>query len=94
LERKADAAGFKLRRVRSSAGSVPAVDVRPEANQLGWRYSDDGRKRLQFGAVLFEGELSVSDAARFRQALASGIGSGKAYGFGLLSIAPVSSAPA
>jgi hypothetical protein len=29
----------------------------------------------------------VQDVERFRQTLISGIGSGKAYGFGLLSIA-------
>jgi CRISPR system Cascade subunit CasE len=37
--------------------------------------------------VQFEGDLEVTDAAAFRAALAQGIGSGKAYGFGLLSIA-------
>lgn len=88
LERKAEAAGFKLRRVQSSDGSVAAVDVRPEDNQRGWRAAAGDRKPLLFGSVLFEGELSVSDAERFRRALASGIGSGKAYGFGLLSVAP------
>ncbi len=44
--------------------------------------------RLTFGAVLFEGRLRVTDADRFRAALAGGIGPAKAYGFGLLSIAP------
>lgn len=44
--------------------------------------------RLTFGAVLFEGRLRVTDADRFRAALAAGIGPAKAYGFGLLSIAP------
>jgi CRISPR system Cascade subunit CasE len=37
--------------------------------------------------VLFSGRLEVTDAALFRDALAKGIGSGKAFGFGLLSIA-------
>lgn len=41
-----------------------------------------------FQGVLFEGRLRVANAERFRTALASGIGPGKAYGFGLLSIAP------
>ena len=45
-------------------------------------------KRLTFGAVLFEGELEITNAEDFRNALTHGIGSGKAYGFGLLSIAP------
>ena len=44
--------------------------------------------RLTFGAVLFEGRLRVTEADRFREALATGIGPAKAYGFGLLSIAP------
>jgi CRISPR-associated protein, Cse3 family len=39
------------------------------------------------GAVLFTGYLKVTDADRFRTALEHGIGSGKAFGFGLLSIA-------
>ena len=42
---------------------------------------------LRFGAVLFNGRLEVTDAERFQQTLATGIGSGKAFGFGLLSIA-------
>ena len=46
---------------------------------------------MSFGSVLFEGELIVTDVEAFRAALVKGIGSGKAYGFGLLSIArPVS----
>jgi CRISPR system Cascade subunit CasE len=38
--------------------------------------------------VVFEGRLRVTDAEAFRRALAAGIGSGKAFGFGLLSVAP------
>jgi len=33
--------------------------------------------------------LQVTDAEKFRESLKTGIGTGKAYGFGLLSIAPV-----
>lgn len=43
--------------------------------------------RLTFGSVLFEGALRVTDAAAFRVAVQHGIGSGKAYGFGMLSLA-------
>jgi CRISPR system Cascade subunit CasE len=42
---------------------------------------------MTFGDVVFEGRLRVGDAEAFRRALAVGIGSGKAYGFGLLSVA-------
>jgi CRISPR system Cascade subunit CasE len=43
---------------------------------------------LTFGSVVFDGVLRVTDARAFNNTLVTGIGSGKAYGFGLLSIAP------
>lgn len=40
-------------------------------------------------AVEFQGVLTVMDAVKFREAFGRGIGSAKAFGFGLLVIAPV-----
>lgn len=83
LERKGrDQCGFRLTSVQAR-DDVPNIRTQPEDRALGKR----GGARLAFGSVLFEGELEVVDAAAFRQALLGGIGSGKAYGFGLLSIA-------
>lgn len=55
----------------------------------------EGRVRVEKGgteawllAVRFEGVLKVTDADQFRQTIASGIGSAKGFGFGLLSVAP------
>ncbi len=45
-------------------------------------------RRVTYGSVVFEGILIVTNASDFVAALQSGIGQGKAYGFGLLSIAP------
>lgn len=59
--------------------SIPSTKVHGGRRESG---------RLTFGAVLFEGRLRVTNAERFRQALLDGIGPAKAYGFGLLSIAP------
>lgn len=90
LHRKADQHGFRLLGVRVNP-DVADVRVAPEGKVLGWREVRDetnSKRRLTFGAALFEGVLEISDAEKFRQALLSGIGSGKAYGFGLLSIAP------
>ena len=42
---------------------------------------------MTFGSVLFEGRAEVAGADAVRSAIASGVGSGKAYGFGLLSLA-------
>ena len=43
--------------------------------------------QLVHQAVTFDGILTVTDPALFRQALEGGIGSGKGFGFGLLSVA-------
>ena len=84
LKRKAEASGFRLLPVRLN-DDVANVRAQPEDKYRGRR---DETGKLSFGSVLFEGELEIIDSASFLQALASGIGSGKAYGFGLLSIAP------
>jgi len=41
-------------------------------------------------AVEFQGMLTVTDPARFHESFTHGIGSAKAFGFGLLVIAPIS----
>ncbi len=46
------------------------------------------RRRLTFRAVRYEGLLEVTDPDALVQALAQGIGPAKAFGFGLLSLAP------
>jgi CRISPR system Cascade subunit CasE len=60
---------------------VPDVRIVPEPAVHG-----NGHRTL--GSVRFEGRLTVTDADAFRRALAEGVGRGKAYGFGLLSVAP------
>lgn len=75
LTRKGEQHGFELLQVTVAATGAAEL-VHSHAT---------GRT---FQGVLFEGRLLVRDAERFRAALAIGIGPGKAYGFGLLSIAP------
>jgi CRISPR system Cascade subunit CasE len=45
-------------------------------------------QQARLRSVRYEGILQVTDAAWFRETLIHGIGSGKAFGFGLLSVAP------
>ena len=89
LSRKADQSGFSLV-CSGERDAMPDVRIVPEVDARAIRgdAASPGRV-ITFGGVLFEGRLQVSDANVFRETLASGIGSGKAYGFGLLSIAPV-----
>lgn len=83
LRRKGTQAGFALVTVRAG-GEVAQVQRTGLAGRVS---SQRGPQPLAFGSVVFEGRLRVTDAALFRQALEDGIGSGKAFGFGLLSIA-------
>lgn len=86
LQRKAGNGGFELSSVQAAPAASNEIVVPDVATNPGGRVVSR-RNRLTFGAVLFEGRLRVTDANRFRATLTDGIGSGKAYGFGLLSIA-------
>jgi CRISPR system Cascade subunit CasE len=83
LQRKADHGGFRLLTLRSDP-RLADVRISPQAKVVGDRRT---ASKMTFGAAVFEGLLEVQNVERFRQTLIDGIGSGKAYGFGLLSIA-------
>lgn len=88
LRRKGEQHGFELGSVEQS-GRVPDVLDVSEGRSVGHRPgAAEGQGRLTFGSCVFEGTLRVTRLVDFRQALATGIGSGKAFGFGLLSVAP------
>ena len=102
-ERGRPSAGFRLVTVRArpglpmvngATGSSEVADTRARSvgTVVGTALREAGggaarREILTFGDVLFEGRLVVTDAEQFRETLCQGIGSGKAYGFGLLSVA-------
>lgn len=52
--------------------------------------ADDRKHDLSMLSVRFDGVLRVVEPDAFRQTVEQGIGSAKGFGFGLLSIAPVS----
>ena len=76
LRRKGQAHGF----------TVEPLDVR--CVKLGSLHGQG--RRQTWHAVQFDGRLQVSQPQAFSAALRAGIGSGKAFGFGLLSIARLS----
>lgn len=91
LKRKAEQHGFAVVEAEfSNGGSSSAVIDVTEGRATGGRLSPDGKEKaaLSFGSVVFEGTLVVRSRADFIGALRAGIGSGKAFGFGLLSVAP------
>jgi CRISPR system Cascade subunit CasE len=60
--------------------------------QTGYAYVNKNGSGQRLRSVLFNGLLEVTDADIFRQTVIRGIGSGKAFGFGLLSVTPVNAA--
>jgi CRISPR system Cascade subunit CasE len=72
-----------------------AVDIDPSrlrvSPERGLRMKPSGRRQSEsFNAALFDGMLTCTDAARLQEAVVNGIGRGKAFGMGLLSLAVVS----
>lgn len=65
----------------------PAVVLRSRRT---WQFRRDGA-RVTLSMATFDGELVVDDPTRLRTALTAGIGPAKAYGCGLMTLAPVRS---
>lgn len=85
LVRKAEAGGFQLVGATAESEDLQLIiESRPETG--GWVQGRRESATVEFGGVLFEGRLRVTNQDRFRATLELGIGSGKAYGFGLLSV--------
>jgi len=77
LKRKAEGGGFRLLSVRTGGRDIVGGRI----------HRDEVTHTLHFLAVQFDGLLQVTDPARLRESIQRGIGSGKALGFGLLSLA-------
>jgi len=77
LDRKAGMAGF-------------FVDPEKVTVQPGWIYESKEIHKVgnRLRSVRYDGILRVTDPVLFQETLARGIGPGKAFGFGLLSVAP------
>jgi len=93
LSGKSDSGAFDLlvKTVRGEMGedmSVPRVNVRVEGKTRGRKRDSKAGHATTHLAVRFDGLLQVTNAHAFLDLIASGIGSGKAFGFGLLSVAP------
>jgi CRISPR system Cascade subunit CasE len=64
--------------------------VLTERNTLQFARSTDGmRRNVTLATALFDGVLEVADPEALRRVLQHGVGRGKAYGCGLLTLAPV-----
>jgi CRISPR system Cascade subunit CasE len=82
LKRKSGQHGFRLTSVKVNP-DVKNVATTPNGKVFG----NHKQGKLTFNSVIFDGNLKVTDAEKFKETLIHGIGQGKAYGFGVLSIA-------
>ncbi len=60
---------------------------------LRFRKGSDGGRPVTLLSVTYEGLLTVSDPELFRQALTGGLGRGRAYGLGMLTVAGIPEQP-
>lgn len=81
LQRKASSGGFQLHALR--------ISQEEKLLQQAAIKRQEQIHKLELFSVQFDGILQVTDPAAFLTAIQAGIGSGKAFGFGLLSVAPV-----
>ena len=79
LERKAAAGGFTV--------NLDSLRTIPRGREF---FHKDSTTRGAHAAIEFCGELTVADTGQFRATIADGIGSAKAFGFGLLVLKPIS----
>lgn len=77
LLRKADQGGFAV--------EESALKISPPLNQPFYKKGTRGNHKR----VEFEGVLGVTDPEKFRAAFQNGLGSAKAFGFGLLVLQPI-----
>jgi CRISPR system Cascade subunit CasE len=82
LARKGVQHGFELVRFVDEREGAADVVVRSTPRQTGRRAG----ARVTAAGVLFDGRFIASDVERLRDAVVNGVGPGKAFGFGLLSL--------
>ena len=79
LDRKGEAAGFRVVRCHVIPEGIKEIPKRRGGQE----------RQMSLLSVRFDGVLQVTDPEALVEALASGIGAAKAFGFGLLSLARV-----
>lgn len=80
LERQGGRCGF-----RPAPGEACVLDY----DRIRIPRAKEGGAPIRFGAITYEGVLTVEDVPSFRRMLADGLGSARAFGNGLMQIAPV-----
>lgn len=90
LARRAESAGFSIVKDSTTVQAGYIYFNKPQERREDQSEDKPNGKGQRLRSVRYDGILEVTDPARFQEAIVQGIGSGKAFGFGLLSVAPTS----
>ncbi len=86
LFREEEQLGWLARKARNGGFGIMTCRTASE----GMQHDDRGKRdKLRHFAVIFEGTLRIADPELFETTVGSGIGPAKAFGFGMLSVAPL-----
>jgi CRISPR system Cascade subunit CasE len=92
LERRAEP-GWSAQKNASDEQTPPGFRLikilTPQAGYVYWSKSRRESTGQRLRSVRYDGVLEVTNPDHFRKTLIRGIGPGKAFGFGLLSVAPL-----
>jgi CRISPR system Cascade subunit CasE len=83
IARQGARCGFEIPPV-AGAAVVPDVSI----SNTGISFGRKGNARITVASALFDGHLRITDRGSFLEAVRVGVGPGKAYGHGLLSLGP------
>lgn len=78
VEKKRPSLGFQ----------VLEMAIQKDGNQYSRIHRDNQKHKVTIHTVQFDGRLQITDANKFQTAVQTGIGPAKAFGCGLLSLAP------
>ncbi len=89
MRNRDDVAEWFMSRAEKSWGfSVNTENLQTE--KIGVQAFKKGDRTVTHGSAIIKGELHVTDPECFRRSFLQGIGRGRAFGFGLLQIVPLS----
>jgi CRISPR system Cascade subunit CasE len=89
LYKEEEQRAWLARKGKRNGFRVVQVTAIQEGDVYAWKPRRNGKKRkLTFFAVRFDGLLQVTDPGALWDAVQSGVGPAKSFGFGLLSLAP------
>lgn len=89
LIREEDQVSWLTQKLHAAGCHLLQAQVNALGQVVGWRKESDQLHKITFHAVQFDGLLRVEDPALLHKHFNTGIGSAKAFGFGLLSLAHI-----